>query len=96
MVGQWRRRWIGLLVILGVAVAMGFGWGCSDNGSGVEPDAGADAMDDADVDVSCDDGTVSGDQTDIDCGGSECPPCQFAQQCEQDDDCETGVCDDEI
>ena len=42
----------------------------------------------------CHDGLQSGDQTDVDCGGSECPPCEDGQGCEDGDDCTSGVCDD--
>ncbi len=42
---------------------------------------------------SCDDGFKNADQSDVDCGGSECPPCEEGQSCNVDDDCVTGYCD---
>ncbi len=66
-----------------------------------DPDAGLEDADpgdagevDADVDAdpgSCDDGEQSGDQTDIDCGGS-CEPCEEGQGCQIDADCDTDHC----
>lgn len=42
---------------------------------------------------SCDDGLQSGDQTDVDCGGS-CDPCPASRQCLQDSDCESQRCEE--
>ena len=42
---------------------------------------------------SCDDGLQSGDESDVDCGGS-CPGCPFDGQCVVPDDCEIGLCRD--
>ncbi|MEM7153458.1 MAG: fibrinogen-like YCDxxxxGGGW domain-containing protein [Myxococcota bacterium] len=42
---------------------------------------------------SCDDGLLSGGETDVDCGGS-CPGCPFEGQCVGPEDCETGFCRD--
>ena len=41
----------------------------------------------------CTDQVQNGDETDIDCGGSECPPCVAGDDCEQGADCASGVCD---
>ncbi len=38
---------------------------------------------------SCDDGLQSGAQTDVDCGGPVCPPCDDGEGGEEDDDCMT-------
>lgn len=43
--------------------------------------------------ANCDDGLQSGDQTDVDCGGPNCPPCSLGKMCHVGDDCQTGVCD---
>ncbi len=40
----------------------------------------------------CDDGTKSGAETDIDCGGVMCPDCADGLACSQNSDC-TGACD---
>lgn len=37
-----------------------------------------------------------GDETDVDCGGLLCGPCEDGQGCLIDDDCESGLCDDGI
>ncbi len=39
----------------------------------------------------CDDGIKNGDETDVDCGGSDCPPCEISRQCELDSDCVSSV-----
>jgi len=39
----------------------------------------------------CDDGLLSGDESDLDCGGS-CDPCQLGGDCAVDDDCSEGLC----
>jgi cysteine-rich repeat protein len=40
----------------------------------------------------CVDGALSGDETDVDCGGS-CPPCSIGQRCAEPEDCESLFCD---
>jgi hypothetical protein len=40
----------------------------------------------------CDDQTLNGDESDVDCGGS-CPACGDGQTCDDDDDCQSGFCD---
>ena len=37
----------------------------------------------------CSSGTMDGDETDIDCGGSLCPRCKRLDECNQDSDCES-------
>ena len=44
----------------------------------------------------CDDGEVSGTQTDADCGGPDCPPCDVGLACEEDRDCASQHCTDQI
>jgi len=43
-------------------------------------------------DPRCSDGKMSNDQTDIDCGGSTCPPCAKGKGCYVDSDCLSGKC----
>lgn len=42
----------------------------------------------------CSDGELSGDETDVDCGGS-CPPCEDGQSCQGRFDCTSLECDQE-
>ena len=46
----------------------------------------------------CNTGTVSEEfnETDVDCGGPNCPPCDAGQNCNVDDDCLSGVCEDGV
>jgi len=41
----------------------------------------------------CGDGVLNQDETDVDCGGSACAPCQVGDDCAGPDDCTTGNCD---
>jgi len=47
------------------------------------------------TDAGCTDGRKSGDETDVDCGGS-CPACDVAEACENADDCRSDVCTEGI
>ena len=40
----------------------------------------------------CADREVTGDETDVDCGGTECAPCGSGRSCGEGRDCESGVC----
>jgi hypothetical protein len=42
---------------------------------------------------SCGDGIQSGDESDVDCGGSACDPCADGKECKGANDCGSGVCD---
>jgi hypothetical protein len=42
--------------------------------------------------VSCSDGVKNGEETDVDCGGSTCQPCERGKACGWPTDCGTGVC----
>jgi hypothetical protein len=42
----------------------------------------------------CFDDTANGDETDVDCGGPDCGPCDPNQGCAMDSDCAEGVCDE--
>jgi hypothetical protein len=41
----------------------------------------------------CTDEEINGGETDLNCGGLECPPCAEGKACSQPTDCLTGVCD---
>ena len=41
----------------------------------------------------CDDGIRNGAETDIDCGGGQCPRCEQNSRCVNGSDCVTGICD---
>ena len=43
--------------------------------------------------ATCDDGRMNGRETASDCGGGECEPCRFGQQCLVGFDCESSECD---
>jgi len=43
---------------------------------------------------SCEDGSLNGDESDVDCGGLECDPCGMGDVCERDRDCESGLCEE--
>jgi hypothetical protein len=40
----------------------------------------------------CKNGKQDGVETDVDCGGGECPPCDDGQPCKRVEDCESGFC----
>ena len=42
---------------------------------------------------SCMDKLKSGAETDVDCGGANCPDCELAQACAGPSDCKSGTCD---
>lgn len=42
----------------------------------------------------CKDGVMNGDETGIDCGGQNCPPCKKGEMCNQDSECLSGYCVD--
>ena len=39
----------------------------------------------------CNDGIINGTETDVDCGGA-CQPCSDAMMCNENNDCESGIC----
>jgi MYXO-CTERM domain-containing protein len=41
---------------------------------------------------SCDDGVKNGEESDVDCGGESCEPCNVKLECAADEDCESNVC----
>ena len=40
----------------------------------------------------CGDGKLSGQETDVDCGGPSCDPCPIGKTCLLDGDCDSGLC----
>jgi hypothetical protein len=52
-----------------------------------------DEMTGACLDPACDDTVHNGDETDLNCGGPLCDPCQVGEGCEVGTDCVEGVCD---
>lgn len=42
--------------------------------------------------IGCDDGRMTGDESDVDCGGADCAPCQAGKRCSEARDCISGVC----
>ena len=45
-------------------------------------------------DPTCADGVKNGPETDVDCGGDSCPPCEIGQACQNSADCKVGLCTD--
>ena len=45
---------------------------------------------------SCMDGKKNGGETDLDCGGPQCPKCDPGDACQQASDCGTGVCTGDV
>jgi len=74
--------------------------------SAVQGSAGPECTTDADcedgevcvggacVPGSCNDGIQNGAETDVDCGGGECPTCPDGGGCQTDSDCQSGNCVD--
>lgn len=89
----------GVMVSPGVCIAEENAWDFDEDAGDDDAKGGDGDTDDGDVDTSapeCDDGQVSGDQTDVDCGGSVCPPCENGKNCNVDGDCISDFCDDGI
>lgn len=57
-----------------------------DGPSDTEVDTGSDTGPDTAA-PTCDDGRHNGRETDVDCGGPDCQPCEVGGQCETDADC---------
>ncbi len=45
------------------------------------------------LDPACNDGAANGNETDVDCGGPDCDPCDEPGFCIEDTDCLSGICD---
>jgi hypothetical protein len=81
----------------GTACATGV---CDGSGSCVEcvgpsdcPNANQDCVGFVCVGMGCDDGAQNGNETDIDCGGGDCPRCGVGDGCAEGSDCNSGVCE---
>lgn len=46
--------------------------------------------------ASCTDGMVNGGETDVDCGGPDCTPCVPGKNCNQPEDCDSGLCENKV
>jgi hypothetical protein len=58
------------------------------------PDGGADLASTHDLSPapSCTDGVTDGEETDVDCGGPDCPKCAVGRACQTGTDCVTLLC----
>ena len=52
-------------------------------------------IDKCQVENTCNNDQKDGDETDVDCGGSRCQPCDLGKQCKAASDCASGACSDE-
>jgi hypothetical protein len=48
------------------------------------------------VPLSCTDQVLSDDETDVDCGGPDCVPCDSGQGCQIGSDCSSGTCEGDV
>jgi hypothetical protein len=85
------RPLLGALWLVPLAVA------CRFDPSGIRSRADAlpdQAVSDSRPDAprSCANGSKDGTETDVDCGGGECPRCDVEKTCRGDDDCVTSFC----
>ncbi len=55
-----------------------------------------DACSNVCVAPTCDDAVKNADETDIDCGGPNCPTCGLGDACGEDADCDIGVCSQQV
>eukprot|EP00638_Chattonella_subsalsa_P009105 CAMPEP_0117766382 /NCGR_PEP_ID=MMETSP0947-20121206/20825_1 /TAXON_ID=44440 /ORGANISM="Chattonella subsalsa, Strain CCMP2191" /LENGTH=1408 /DNA_ID=CAMNT_0005589519 /DNA_START=352 /DNA_END=4575 /DNA_ORIENTATION=- len=62
---------------------------CFDGYYGYDGDANSPCVVPA---ADCSDGTQNGNETDTDCGGNQCAPCELDDACLADSDCESGRC----
>jgi hypothetical protein len=68
--------------------------GDPNGGGGAVADGGQDSGPAPDGAGTCRDSLKNQDETDIDCGGLECPPCESGMDCRIQGDCREGVCTD--
>ncbi|TKD05306.1 DUF4215 domain-containing protein [Polyangium fumosum] len=81
----------------GTACSAGVGKVCDGEGACVECIQAADCASNVCVSntcvaASCMDAVKNGSETDIDCGGPDCTPCNDASPCALPSDCKSGVC----
>jgi hypothetical protein len=69
--------------------------GSSGKGQGGSAGEGGEGASSA-ADLSCKDGVLNGDETDVDCGGPDCKECSSGKKCEEPSDCQSRVCDDGV
>lgn len=50
----------------------------------------------SDDEPTCEDKTQNGNETDKDCGGDACDPCEEGQKCKKNSDCSTQKCEEDI
>lgn len=62
----------------------------------VNSDDARDRDSDTDLAPTCEDGVQNNAETDIDCGGPNCPPCNADASCQGASDCVSGVCSEGI
>jgi len=74
--------------------------GSAKNQDGATSSSGGDAIADVTGDAkfadSCYDKIRNGFETDVDCGGNECPPCFDGKDCVANTDCAGGFCDNKV
>jgi hypothetical protein len=87
-------------VAVGTSCATGGGSVCDGAGACVEclkpsdcPTTGDLCVDNECVPASCGNSQLDTGETDVDCGGPDCPACADTLQCLENDDCKSGVCD---
>ena len=67
----------------------------SDTDPGTSSDASSSSTDETTgPSPTCDDGEHNGTETDVDCGGERCAPCDDGEGCADGSDCTSGVCTD--
>lgn len=91
--------WARIFGILMLACCVALGSACSDSGgdgdsNNQDATDAHESKDDAEAEASCDDGLKNGDETDVDCGGAVCAPCDLGQECAEPSDCESAVCEE--
>ncbi|CAM9347803.1 unnamed protein product, partial [Scytosiphon promiscuus] len=65
---------------------------CLEGAVGIMGPDNSQCVDPESLDTSCSDGTKNGDETDVDCGGSTCTPCNSGSTCLVDADCSYNNC----
>jgi hypothetical protein len=80
--------------VLLVSAALAFVVGCAGRGDAFMVDAGPPETgpEVPTLPFVCRNGNKDLGETDLDCGGGVCPPCQLGQGCATDVDCERGTC----
>ena len=82
------------LYILLAAAGMMLSLACAGRGAAFELDAAPEVGPDVPiVPVACRNGNKDLGETDIDCGGNACGPCDIGQGCASDFDCAKGTCE---